>query len=80
MELSLALLVVLFAGTLVYGISQYFFKKERLPNVEFLRISDKPGGKAGDSDDVQAFLDDSLGAIMKGYYHVSRIEGMCWMS
>ena len=47
-----------------------FRKKERLPDVEFLRISAKPG-KAGNADDVKAFLADSLNAILKGYREVN---------
>lgn len=46
-------------------------KKQRLPNVEFLRICDKPGN-AGDDDDVEAFMEDSLGAILKGYKKYSK--------
>lgn len=46
-----------------------FSRKERLPRVEFLRLNEGPG-KAGDAKDVQLFLDDSLGAIMKGYNEV----------
>lgn len=45
------------------------FQKPRLPDVEFLRICNKPG-KAGDADDVKALLDDSLSAILKGYKQV----------
>ena len=58
----LALTVIVW-GTVIFS------KRERLPNAEFLRISSKPG-KAGDASDVQAFLDDSLSAIMKGYKEV----------
>lgn len=47
-----------------------FLRKQRLPNVEFLRIVDKPG-KAGDSEDVKAFMSDSLSSLLKGYNQVS---------
>ncbi|KAL4781951.1 cytochrome P450 [Aspergillus varians] len=65
------LLRVAFLATLAWTAIRYFRKKERLPDVEFLRASNKPG-KAGGPEDVQAFLDDSLGTIMKGYNEYSK--------
>jgi hypothetical protein len=46
-----------------------FMAKPALPNVPFLRISEKPG-VPGDQDDIQAFLTDSYSALMKGYKEV----------
>jgi hypothetical protein len=66
----IALRVILLTAVALTAI-RYFHKKERLPDVEFLRASNKPG-KAGGAEDVQAFLSDSLGAIMKGYNEVWR--------
>ncbi|ETS83215.1 hypothetical protein PFICI_05091 [Pestalotiopsis fici W106-1] len=57
---------------LIIGAGVLLPKSVRLPDVEFLRISNKPGGKAGDADDIQAFLSDSLSAIMKGYNEYSK--------
>ena len=49
-----------------------FLAKPALPNVPFLRISEKPG-VPGDKDDIQAFLTDSYSALMKGYKEVRKI-------
>lgn len=62
----------LWAASLVilsWAIYTLMIQKPRLPNVEFLRICNKPGN-AGDADDVKALLDDSLSAILKGYQQV----------
>jgi len=69
MALASLILGALVLSTIAWSAFQYLTRKERLPDVEFIRLSDKPG-KAGDADDVQAFLNDSLGAIMKGYNEV----------
>lgn len=69
MELVSTYFWIPFVVAAAWGVYVYFFPTERLPNVEFIRICDKPG-KAGNADDVQAFLDDSLSAIMKGYNRV----------
>ncbi|OKL57034.1 hypothetical protein UA08_07349 [Talaromyces atroroseus] len=67
----IALRVILLAAVALTAI-RYFAKKERLPDVEFLRASNKPG-RAGGSEDIQAFLSDSLGTIMKGYNEYSKL-------
>ncbi|EXJ72289.1 uncharacterized protein A1O5_04793 [Cladophialophora psammophila CBS 110553] len=72
MALSLTVLAIVLLLTSAWRGFQVYVKKERLPNVDFLRISQKPGGKAGDADDVKAFLSDSLSAIMKGYNEYSK--------
>ncbi|KAL2670352.1 hypothetical protein Neosp_014819 [[Neocosmospora] mangrovei] len=46
-------------------------RRERLPNAEFLRVVDKPG-RGGQAEDVEAFMKNSLGAIMKGYNEYSK--------
>ncbi|KAI1609755.1 cytochrome P450 [Exophiala viscosa] len=71
MTLATLILGALVLSTIAWTAFQYLTRKERLPDVEFIRLSDKPG-KAGDADDVQAFLNDSLGAIMKGYNEYSK--------
>ncbi|KAF4986405.1 hypothetical protein FDECE_15978 [Fusarium decemcellulare] len=71
MERSVNLYAGLLALTIVAWAVHFLTRRERLPNVEFIRIAAKPG-RAGDSDDVEAFMKDSLGAIMKGYTQYSK--------
>lgn len=65
MSLYAGLLAIISLASLGY----YILRRERLPDVEFLRIVDKPG-KGGDAEDIEAFMKDSLSAIMKGYNQV----------
>lgn len=71
--LSPATIIVLFGLLAATYTIHRCMSKPRLPNVPFLRISNKPG-VPGDASDVQAFLADSASAMLKGYNEVSKIS------
>jgi hypothetical protein len=65
--------LLFFLPMVLWALNVLLRGKQRLPDVEFLRVCEKPG-KAGDTDDVQAFLNDSMSAIMKGYKQVKSLS------